>query len=300
MHAIQFSHRYVSCDPPISWWDEGGANWAGDFVYPDANDEQREYPGLVKTALGTDLLGAGYEAWPFWMMLEETSGGTGVLNSIFTQLQSKKSPQAVDAAVSGGLAKQVPEFFLHAYNQTPVGDPGFSIDESFKAWDSWSATPALPDPVTVNIGGLPSRTLNLKIQRPSFPALSAGSYHRVKLPDDNIREVQFKNLLFGKPGAHVDALLKLADGTWKRQDWTSKKTATFCRDDPAQDVRELVILSTNASFKTLGGYTHTLKVRSSCPRTYKIMAATLNETFTGHHASSSFRGVFSGARRRTR
>ena len=139
----------------------------------------------MKAPLSADLLGAGYEAWPFWMMLEETSGGTGVLNSIFTQLQTKKSPQAVDAAVSGGLDKQVPEFFLHAYNQSPIGDPGFSIDESFKAWDDWSQTLTLPAATTVNLGGLPQRTLNLKIQRPSFPALSAGSYHRVELPDDN-------------------------------------------------------------------------------------------------------------------
>ncbi len=294
MHAIQFSHRYTSCDEPIAWWDEGGANWAADFVEPDDNAEQKDSGGMVKGPLSDDLSGAGYEAWPFWMMLEETSGGTGVLNSIFTQLQTKKSPQAVDAAVSGGLAKQVPEFFLHVYNQSPIGDPGFSIDESFKAWDDWSQTPTLPAATTVNLGALPQRTLNLKIQRPSFPALSAGSYHRVKLPDDNVREVQFKNLLFGKPGAHVDALVKRADGSWKREDWTSKKTVTFCRDDPAQDVRELVILSTNASFNTLAGYTHTLKVRSSCPRTYKIMAATLNETFTGHHAVEFIPGCVLG------
>lgn len=280
MHAIQFSHRYVSCDPPIAWWDEGGATWAGDFVYPDDDYEQREYPGLVKAPLGKDLQGAGYEAWPLWMMLEETQG-LDALRAIFAAMATKRPAQAVDAAVSGGLDEQIPEFFLHAYNQSPIGEPGFEISESFEAWDGWSATPALSAPVTVNLGGLPLRTLNLKIQRPSFPALSAGAYHRVNLPDDAVKEVQFKNELFGKPGAHVDALLHLADGSWKRQDWTTKKTVTLCRDKPEQDVQELVVVSTNAGLQSLAPFTHTLKVRSSCPHVYRITEATLNETFTG-------------------
>ena len=280
MHAIQFSHRYVSCDPPIAWWDEGGATWAGDFVYPDDDYEQREYPGLVKAPLGTALQDAGYEAWPFWMMLEETLG-VDSLRAIFTAMQTKRPAQAVEAAVSGGLDKQVPQFFLHAYNQSPIGDPAFEISESFEAWDGWSATPTLTAPVTVNLGGLPSRTLNLKIQRSSFPPLSAGAYHRVNLPDAAVREVVFKNELFGKPGAHVDALLHLADGSWKRQDWTARKSVTLCRDKPEEDVRELVVLSTNAGLQALAPFTHTLKVRSSCPHVYKITKATLNETFTG-------------------
>lgn len=298
MHAIQFSHRYVSCDPPIAWWDEGGANWAADFVYPDDDYEQREYPGLVKAPLGKELQQAGYEAWPFWMMLEETEG-IDALRGIFAAMETKRPAQAVDAAVSGGLDEQVPQFFLHAYNQSPIGDPGFEIDESFEAWDGWSATPALPAPVTVNIGGLPSRTLNLKIQRPSFPPLSAGAYHRVNLPDDAVREVQFKNELFGKPGGHVDALLHLADGSWKHQDWTAKKTVTLCRDIPEQDVQELVVVSTNAGLQSIAPVTHTLKVRSDCPHVYKIVKATLNETFTGQKAGIPPCPPFSGLQTNT-
>ena len=213
---------------------------------------RRSTADLVKAPLADDLEGAGYEAWPFWMMLEEMSGGTGVLNSIFTQLQTKRPPQAVDAAVSGGLAKQVPEFFFHVYNQSPVGDPDSPIEESYKDWDNWSATPTLPAPTTINLGGLPIRTLNLKIQRPSFPRLSAGAYHRVKLPDDNIREVQFKNCSPGQAGrprrrADETRRRKLEARRTGRRRRRSRSAATI----PTQDVQELIILSTNAGFDSL-------------------------------------------------
>ena len=126
MHVLQFSHRYASCDEPISWWDEGGATWAGDFVYPDDNFEQRTFPGLVADPLKADLTKLDYEAWPFWMMLQRTQG-TGVLRSIFAQLAAQRSVPAVDAAISGGYAKQIPRFYLHVFNQSPVGDQGFEI-----------------------------------------------------------------------------------------------------------------------------------------------------------------------------
>jgi hypothetical protein len=264
MHALQFSHRTAQCDGQTAWWTEGGATWAGDFVYPDDNSE-RDWPKLVASPLAQQLTDSDYAAWPFWMMLVRTQG-VGVLRSIFAGLATKPTVAAVDAGIPGGFARQLPRFFLHAYNQSPVGDAGFAIPESFVAWDKFKQTPGLPASATISLGALPADTLTLPLQRADgFPALSVGAYHRVDIPDPLVREIRFKNDLAGKPGAHVDALLHLADGSWKLEDWTSSETVILCRDRPGQDVRDMVIVSTNAGKAALGAFTHTLRVAPTCP-----------------------------------
>jgi hypothetical protein len=263
MHVLQFSHRYVTCDPPIGWWDEGSAHWAGDFVYPDDNF-QRGWPEMVADPLATNLVNTDYGGWPFWMMLQRTQG-TGVLRSIFAQLGSQKSVQAVNAAIPGGYAKQIPLYYLAAYNQSPVGDAGFEIPQSFAVWDKWNQTPAIPAGQTISLGSEPADTLLLKSQRTDgFPALSVGAYHRVDIPDKNVKEIKFTNDLADKPGAHVDAMLHMADGSWKLADWTGKKTVTLCRDIAGQNVSNLVIVSTNTSQSALPAFTHTLRVANGC------------------------------------
>jgi hypothetical protein len=265
MHALQFSHRTAACDGPIAWWTEGGATWAGDFVYPDDNTEQRDWPDLVKGPLAQQLTSTAYEAWPFWMMLQRTQD-TGVLRSIFASMATKPPIAAVNAAIPGGYATQIPRFFLHAFNQSPVGDAGFALPASFVAWDDFTQTPDVPASASMSLGALPADTLALSLQRADgFPALSVGAYHHVPIPDPLVREIRFTNDLAGKPGAHVDAMLHLADGSWKLADWTSSKEVTLCRDRPGQDVRDMVIVSTNTGTAPLGAFTHTLRVAPTCP-----------------------------------
>ena len=281
MHALQFSHRYSSCDPPIAWWDEGGATWAANFVYPTDNVERDKYPELVTEPLEWELDDTGYRGWPFWLFVEKTLD-LDTMRGIFTQLQSKRSVPAVDAALDGGFAKQLPRFFLHVFNDSPVGNAGFDIDEDFNDWDSWGATPELPDPQTLALGSSSQKTIDLKIQRSSFPALTVGAYHRVDVPEDKVKELFFTNKLFGKPGAHVDAALQLADGSWKLEDWTQKKTVTLCRDIDEENVENLIVVSTNTSKDAaLPSFTHTLRGRSHCVHAYKILGGSLSESYTG-------------------
>ena len=198
------------------------------------------------------------------MMLQRTLG-TDVLRSIFTQLRTKPSVPAVDAAISGGYAKQVPRFYLDVFNQSPVGDPGFEIDKSFASWDSWAQTPAIPAATTLGLGQLPADTLVLPMQSPrDISPLGVGAYHRVSIPDPKVKEIKFTNDLVDKPGGHVDAMLHMADGSWKLADWTAKKTVTLCRDLPGDNVQDLVIVSTNTSQVPISGFTHTLRVANGC------------------------------------
>ena len=298
MHAIQFSHRYVSCDPPIAWWDEGGATWAGNFVYPDDNYEQSHYGDFVKAPLADDLQGSGYESWPFWLGIQKTLG-LDALRAMFTQMQTKRPVPAANAALSGGLAKQLPKYFLWAYNQSPIGDAGFEIPEAFKVWDSWSATPTMPAAVPINLGGLPVRTLNLKMQRKTFPGaerrrLPPGRLPRRQGQGDPVHERPRR-----QAGAHVDALLHLADGSWKLQDWSTKKTVTLCRDKDEENVTNLVIVTSNTSLdKALPSFTHKIRVRPSCPHAYKILAASQTELSNGQYDWTPDCPTLTGTRRR--
>ena len=43
------------------------------------------------------------------------------------------------------------------------------------------------------------------------------------------------------------------------------KEVVFCRDRPGEDVRDLVIVSTNTGTAPLGAFTHTLRVAPTCP-----------------------------------
>ncbi|HEU4703539.1 MAG TPA: hypothetical protein VFS37_13735 [Conexibacter sp.] len=261
MHAIEFAHRYATCEN-VSWWDEGVANWAADFVYPSDNVEQGRWPDWLREPLAMGSIAEDdYEAFPFWMMLQRTLG-TGVLRQVFTQLGSQASVPAVNAAIPGGYARQWPRFAMHLLNQPPVGTLGFELSQSFRAWDGWSLAPSIPSTQSLALGGLNERTLMLPSQNPDTGRLTVSAYHRVTGDDRAVREVRFRN---GNTGAGVLAALRLADGSWKLQDWSGRSEVTLCRDKADEDVQELLIVSVNKNQTgSLGPFAHELRGRDAC------------------------------------
>jgi hypothetical protein len=60
--------------------------------------------------------------------------------------------------------------------------------------------------------------------------------------DDSVRTIVFDSKLFGQANMHVWALVKVGL-TWKDpQDWTGERRKEFCRDDPTENVTELVLI----------------------------------------------------------
>lgn len=274
MHAIQFAHRYKTCDEPVAFWDEGGANFAADMVYPNNQYEQRNFPYVLTDPVSvfSSARHADYEYWPFWMMLQRENG-VGVLNNVFAQLQTKQAIDAVDAAIPGGFAKQIPRLGLTVWNQAPNGAAGFPVTADFRTWDRWNRRPPATR-VPIALGQQPNGLFTIHVSngtsmarnssRPVLYPLSIGGMHEVVITDPNIKELKFRNALAGKP-AHVDAMLHTVGGSWRLEDWTSKQEVVLCRDTPAENIDRIVLVSSNVS-KTLElpAVTHTLEARKTC------------------------------------
>jgi hypothetical protein len=74
-------------------------------------------------------------------------------------------------------------------------------------------------------------------------------YFHFEFPDDAVRQVIFENTVAGQPDGAVQALVRLADGWQEPADWTQRDKVTFCRDEPDQNIQELVVIISNSSTK---------------------------------------------------
>ena len=315
MHAIQFSYEYQSCvGTQNTWWDEGQANWAGDYVYPDDQYEHKYDDAFTHPdkPLWTD----DYDAWPFWYFLTKTTS-VSTLNNVFAALRTSTSRAAVDSAI-GGYATKFPEFVRRLWNKEPVGSSGFPAADAFSKWDGVPESPPVVADTVFPLNNLPQRAVTLKVLAPgtgNFFAPDAGSdgghyvatslgpqaasFQHVTFPDANLRQIVFTNGMAGITGQRVDAWMRLADGSWKVADWSADKT-TLCRDKADEDVQELYIVSENVAVSgdgiPAGGMVHVLEGNNTCgfpqrydgtwTRTYTDTSrGTWKETLTG---SASF------------
>lgn len=292
MHAVQFSYRRHDCPDADDWWIEGGATWAGDFVYPDDDYEKREFGAWVNDPLGqSGIADDAYSAHPFWTFIAET-GGVGTLNWIFDAAVDKPIVDAVDSAIDGGLHKQFPAYAIALWNNEPIGSSGFPVSESFAKWDRWPTPPPRTDATDVVLDGVRGATFDLPIQNPGGVApLSVAAYHRVTISDEAVREIRLENRLKSVPAGKVQAMAKLASGQWKLLEW-SDEDPILCRDNADENVQELIIVSSNAGpTATIPAFTHQLAVRDTCRAptefTGTITISRTSTTFDGDFTSSN-------------
>jgi hypothetical protein len=244
MHVLQFTHDLARPCKEYDNLDDDIAHWAINYVYPadDYEHDRTYYLWYPESPLWNASKSVG---WVFPLFLEQTLG-PGMIPQIYSHTESEGPWAAVDDGLPGGLKEQWPKFALKNWNQTPV-------DDSFKAWDRLTDVPLASDktalkPQQVKLG------IEKKVEIPIFvgiPAL-ARSYDIFDIADDVVK-LQFVNGLVGKPGAGVQALIQLSDGTWKEpEDWTDRNEVTLCRDKELEDVKRLVIISSNSTYDDLG------------------------------------------------
>ncbi len=269
-HAIQWV--YAACQRYPAWV-EGTATWGADFVYPGAQDEHNYKTALQSPFLALRDPALSYASWPFWYSLSRSDGANGIVR-VFEALESGNLSAALEEGPADGLYETWKRFAVQRWNGPPIGAAGFSVGESFAEWDGFTAKPLGVSPVKVRLQGRPTTAVPLPTfeQRP----LST-SFHQVQITDKAVRHLEFENDDDGLPDANVQAFLKLADGTWRLEDWSDQGEVEFCRDKPDENVVEMVVATSNAApdGNPLGVANHVLRAKDVCDQ------PTYQGTFSG-------------------
>jgi hypothetical protein len=182
----------------------------------------------------------------------------------------------MDKAIPGGFAVRLPEFALYAYNQAPVPN---AVGASFAQWDGFAAKPKSVPVVDPRLSGAHARVDPIAVAKDRIMALGR-EYRRIVVGDASIRQLTFLNPTAANPDLHVRALVKRADGSWRSENWDGRQAVSFCRDQPGQDVREIVLAYSNSGHLMAGQKFAAVKtsVRSehTCALHYKVLSASIN------------------------
>jgi len=270
MHSVQGAYRV--CDPQPAWV-EGTATWAEDFVYPGDQGEHASAGGILVPYVSLnppdDGAASGYSAWVLWYSIQK-AGTLTAIQDMFKALETEKFATALESVSPGGLRNTWERFARQRFNQAPVGTAGFPEAKSFKAWDSFPATPLTAE-AKLALNGAATGFVDLPTTINAFnteqPPLST-FFHRVEITDEKVRHLEFRNDDFGRPGSMVQLFIRLASGRWRYEDISARETIAFCRDQVDQNVMELIVATSNASPRgePLGKATHRLTGKNACGR----------------------------------
>ncbi|MDW5592733.1 hypothetical protein VSS74_00190 [Conexibacter stalactiti] len=285
-HAFQAAFRTKERCINYSEWSEASATWAGDWIYPRDDVEHDHRGALEQPELPVHFW--GYATWVFPRYLTEKFG-TGVIRRIEQAKARWGDSVHIDKAIPGGLRARFPEFGLYAWNSDPLPR---GLGPSFRAWDRIDHAPR-------------ARTTALKLagaRRASAPVpvrslrILSREYRRITIPDAAVRRVTFVNPAAATPNFHVRALVRRGDGTWRAENWDGRATVEFCREDPAEDVREIVLEYANSTLDNKRRVTAATRfdVEDSCALRYRVLAVRI-ATSTTASASDTLCGTQAGS-----
>jgi hypothetical protein len=276
-HAFQNAFvEHKGCQE-YKWFDEGAANWAAHSAFP--TDDTEHYFTALMTDPGFGLDYRDYASWPFVLWMEKTFGERSI-RATYEQFGTAASLPAIDAAIGGFRAHWL-DFAKNAWNQEPV--------PTFKDWDRYTAAPRI-DSVHLFLAGQHSRPANV----PADVGERGRAYHPFAVTDDKIRELVWRNPLSGDPDFRVGAILTLANGQTRFDDWSGKERVSYCRDKPEEDIASMVVVYANSSLLPHGQYHRVqgnpeLGLRDSCdglPWHFKVLNATLQTHAIGGKTGS--------------
>lgn len=286
-HAFQMAYPYRAGCKDAVWLDEGSATWAAHLIYPS---DQTEH--LFSAAIQYPDNGLGdYTSWVFFLWAHQRFGDSAVRKS-YEALRQRDSMDAVNGAI-GTFRKEFLDFARHGWNQAPF--------PSFVEWDQLATLPRphYEDvvPRHLFLAGQKERTAYAKFE---LRALSR-DYKRYVITDEKVRRLTFNNVLHTNPDAQIGAILTFADGSQRFEDWSRKEKVRFCRDQPEQDVRELVLVyasSIAANRYTPGDRlidgTPELQLADSCedlPWHFKVLSGQMKTTVDGSRPGDTAVGL---------
>jgi hypothetical protein len=99
-------------------------------------------------------------------------------------------------------------------------------------------------------------------------------YRQVLIADPDLRKIEFHNPTAADPDLHVRALVRRGDGSWTSENWDGRTKVEFCRDEPGQDVREIILAYSNSSLKHNVAPDSRIQTEKSCTALrFRVLAA---------------------------
>lgn len=261
MHAITFAYRVRNGCPAV-WIGEASADWASNWIYPLTDGEHgnvHQYLKTVEYKIDNPSSAAGYDRFygehflPLFM--QNATGGTGFMPRMWANFRTMAVLEGVDAVLPGGFEKAWPRFLSQLWNRPPVDAP-----DGFKQWDRFPVGP-LPtgglDVVNVT-SQFQARLIRFLQQNPTTLVLApgvqpiAGHYRHFKF-EPSVRAVVFRNTIREEAITHGTVwAIENIGGTWKQPiDLTEEWQKFWCRDTPAENLQELVLIFGNVDWKNL-------------------------------------------------
>jgi hypothetical protein len=297
-HAVQNAYSFrKTCAGSVDWLLESTAVWAEYFTYPRNGFTLSRTPAPIRTKVG---FGVPYASWVFWYAMAHDHGGAKVIKDALEALDGAKPQTTVaavgtlDGALDIGLRKGLEDFAAYAWNQDPIGAPGFPYTDDYRTWQIESNLPSSPRaPTPLQLAGATLKTVQLGLR--GTLAFGDRRYTSLTIPDAKVRELRWTNGFSGLRGLDVQAYLHVSGGTWRVEDWSLKPTVTLCRDEPGDNVDKIIIATTNADIAGLVAYDgfppDTMRLRSQCAfptvftgtwtRTIESPSSGWKETITG-------------------
>ena len=256
MSAYLNGYKAADC-VEYMWLYAASRTWAIDYVLPSDNWEQTYADDFLNhTALSLNTypvvpldpenqIGDGAYLW-LWYATSYAGDAKTIMPAIWENATNPDSLAVVNNAIPGGFAKHWAKFSELNWNNEPV-DNYMETDQLLH-----STKPELD--VEVKLDGKPdvSYELDGKVNY-----LAAHTYH-FTLNDPTVSSLLFINPFHdgASPTARIDAIYKMADGSWVLEEWTKKYSKTFCLDVAAERVVELTLVISNHEYTDR---THALK-----------------------------------------
>jgi hypothetical protein len=181
---------------------------------------------------------------------------------------------------------------VERWNDPPVGQPGSPVRTGFKQWYGINLRPqdfsvkTKDERLDAKATLFDSDALAIDKVEPA-----ATVYRWLKFPDANVHKIDVHPNTTKAAGAGfvIQAFLKLADGTWRIEDWTSRDDVQLCRDRAAENVQEIVLAYADATTQgaALPNVRGTVQLARTCG-----LPARLDGTFTRVYTAPSTMGTW--------
>jgi hypothetical protein len=238
MHVLQNTFPLAGDCKTWHNLEDVAATWAEDRAY-HFDQTEHHFNELVVAPISLFGYGDGEPGWAF-MFSATQHESPAVVRRLFEMGATRADPlDALDAALPNGLEGAWPTFARDAWNRRL---PPSALTQSFFNWDAWRVTPNV-DPLDYHL-----KTRKWEGELPIELSGLTRQYYDLRFDNRNAREITFKDpsAVGEDPHLRTWAFFKIARKGWKSEDWTGRERVEFCRDDKAEDVRQVVLVQSTS------------------------------------------------------